>query len=168
VRVDPTAAIAPSRIEAGLASAMPASEALPFMVRADFSWLRQLRFRWEAVGNAWNQWVLGYDPQRQREVLSRLGMREPDWKAMTAAMATLCGLLLLALTAWALRKRIRLDPTQRAWNRLSRKLATHRPGAPPLGRAGGLRPARGAGPPRTGAVPIQAIAGSTSICAMAN
>ena len=122
VRVDPTAAIAPSRIEAGLASAVSASEALPFMVRADFSWLRQLRFRWEAIGNAWNQWVLGYDPQRQREVLSRLGMREPDWQAMTAAMATLCGLLLLALTAWTLHKRIRLDPTQRAWNRLSRKL----------------------------------------------
>jgi len=55
-------------------------------------------------------------------VLARLGMREPDWKAMTAAMAVLCGFLLLALTIWALRKRIRIDPTVRAWNRLSRKL----------------------------------------------
>ena len=67
--------------------------------------------------------MLGYDPQRQREVLSRLGMREPDWKAMTAVMATLCGFLLLGLTFWALHKRIRIDPTLRAWNRLSRKLA---------------------------------------------
>lgn len=123
VRIDPTAAVAPSRIEAGLASAVPAGEPLPFIVRADFSWLRQLRFRWEAVTNSWNQWVLGYDPLRQREVLSRLGMREPDWKAMTAAMAVLCGFLLLGLTAWALHKRTRLDPTVRAWNRLSRKLA---------------------------------------------
>lgn len=122
-RIDPTAAVAPNRIEAGLASALPAGEPLPFLVRADLSWLRQVRFRWEAVTNSWNQWVLGYDPLRQREVLSRLGMREPDWKAMTAIMAALCGLLLLGLTAWALHKRIRIDPTVRAWNRLSRKLA---------------------------------------------
>jgi hypothetical protein len=122
-RVDPTAAIAPSRIEAGLASAISAAEPLPFLVRTDLSWLRQLRFRWEAVGNAWNQWILGYNPQRQREVLKHLGMREPDWKAMTAAMAALCGLLLLGLTVWVLHKRIRLDPTVRAWNRLSRKLS---------------------------------------------
>lgn len=122
VRVDPTAAIAPNRIEAGLASAVPAGEPLPFLVRTDLSWLRQIRFRWEALSNSWNQWVLGYTPQRQREVLSRLGMREPDWQAMTAVMATLCGILLLGLTAWVLHKRGRLDPTLRAWNGLSRKL----------------------------------------------
>jgi transglutaminase-like putative cysteine protease len=123
LRVDPTAAVAPNRIEAGLASAVPVGEPLPFIVRADLSWLRQVRFRWEAVTNTWNQLVLGYDPQRQREVLSRLGLREPDWKAMTAIMAVLCGFLLLGLTAWALHKRVRLDPTLGAWNRLSRKLA---------------------------------------------
>lgn len=123
VRVDPTAAIAPNRIEAGLASAMPVGEPLPFLVRSNLSWLRQIRFRWEAVTNTWNQWVLGYTPERQRDVLARLGMRAPDWKAMTALMAALCGLLLLALTAWALHRHVRVDPTVRAWNRLSRKLA---------------------------------------------
>jgi len=122
VRVDPTAAVAPSRIEDGLASAVPSGEALPFMVRANLSWLRQLRFRWEAVTNSWNQWILGYDQRRQREVLSQLGLREPDWKAMTAIMAALCGALLLGLTAWVLQRRVREDPVLRAWNRLSRKL----------------------------------------------
>jgi hypothetical protein len=38
-------------------------------------------------------------------------------------MAVLCGLLLLGLTAWALHRRARIDPVQRAWNRLSRRLA---------------------------------------------
>ncbi len=123
VRVDPTAAIAPNRIETGLASAVPAGEALPFLVRADLPWLWQIRFRWEALSNSWNQWVLGYNPQRQREVLSRLGMREPNWQAMTGVMAVLCGILLLGLTAWVLYKRVHLDPALRAWNRLSRKLA---------------------------------------------
>ncbi|MBE7422251.1 MAG: DUF3488 domain-containing transglutaminase family protein [Zoogloeaceae bacterium] len=122
-RVDPTAAVAPNRIEVGLASAVPAGEPLPFLVRADLTWLKQLRYRWDAITNTWNQWVLGYDPQRQRELLSRLGMPQPDWKAMTVVMAALCGLLLLGLTAWALHRRTRIDPVQRAWNRLSRRLA---------------------------------------------
>ncbi len=123
VRVDPTAAIAPNRIEVGLASAVPAGEALPFLVRADLPWLWQIRFRWEALTNYWNQWVLGYNPQRQREVLSRMGMREPNWQTMTAIMAMLCGILLLLLTAWVLYKHVSVDPTLRAWNRLSHKLA---------------------------------------------
>ena len=123
VRIDPTAAIAPSRIESGLAAAVPEGDPVPFLVRSDLSWLRELRFRWEAMNNTWNQWVLGYNPQRQRELLSRLGLREPDWQSMTAALGVLTGLLMLGFTAWALRRRIRLDPALRAWNRLSRKLA---------------------------------------------
>lgn len=124
MRVDPTAAVAPARIEAGLAAAVPAGDPLPFLARSDLSWLRGIRFRWEAMSNSWNQWVLGYNPQRQREVLSRLGMREPDWRNMSAALAALCGILMVVLTAWALRHRVRIDPTLRAWNRLSRRLAT--------------------------------------------
>jgi len=123
LRVDPTAAVAPNRIETGLATAVGTGEPLPFMVRADLDWLRALRFRWEALSNSWNQWVLGYTPERQRELLSRLGMIEPDWQAMTAAMGTLCGLLLLGLMAWALRKRATRDPLLRAWERLSGKLS---------------------------------------------
>ncbi len=123
VRIDPTAAVAPSRIELGLASAMPAGEPLPMLMRRQFSWLRDVRFQWEAVTNTWNQWVLGYNPERQREVLSRLGMHEPDWRSMTAALTALCGLLMLALTALALRQHQRLDAAQRAWNKLSCKLA---------------------------------------------
>ncbi len=123
LRVDPTAAVAPSRIEIDLASAMPAGEPVPMLMRRQFSWLREVRFQWEAATNTWNQWVLGYNPERQREVLSRLGMHEPDWRSMTAALTTLCGLLMLVLTAWALRQHRGLDPALRAWNKLSRKLA---------------------------------------------
>ncbi len=123
VRVDPTAAIAPSRIEAGIASAVGAGEPLPFMVRADLSWLRKLRLQWEALSNGWNQWMLGYTPQRQREVLSRLGLGEPDWKNMTAVLVVLCGIFFLAMIPWALYQRQRTDAALRAWNRLSRKLA---------------------------------------------
>ena len=124
-RIDPTAAIAPSRIEKNLAGALPAGEPLPLLSRPQFGWLHQMRFRWDALANSWNQWVIGYNPQRQRDLLARLGMHSPDWQQKTAVFTGLCGALLLGFTAWALRQRQRLDPALAVWNRLSTKLARH-------------------------------------------
>jgi len=123
IRVDPTAAVAPSRIERGIAAALPSGEPLPILLRIDADWLRDLRNRWEATNNAWNQWVLGYNPQRQQELLSRLGFTEPDWRSMTTALALLCCLALLAVAAGALYQHKPADPVQRAWQRYCARLA---------------------------------------------
>ena len=123
LRVDPTAAIAPTRIERNMAVALPAGEARPLLARPAFLWLHQMRYRWDALANVWNQWVLGYNPQRQRELLTSLGMRAPDWQQMTAILTGLCGALLLGFTAWALHQRQKLDPALAAWNRLSKMLS---------------------------------------------
>jgi transglutaminase-like putative cysteine protease len=122
VRIDPTALSVPSRIEQNLAAAVPAGSNVPFMARLDLSLLREVRLRLDAVANTWNQWVIGYNPERQREFLNRLGMRAPDWRQMTATMAVLAGMVLLGLTAWALRQRRHTDAVQRIWLRLCRKL----------------------------------------------
>ncbi len=123
MRIDPTAAVSPSRIESGIAAAVPAGDPLPFLVGADAGWLRALRFRWEALGNAWNQWIIGYNLERQRELLTRLGMRDPDWRSAAAAMAVLTGVLLLVLAAWAAHEYRRQDRAARAWAAFSRKMA---------------------------------------------
>ncbi|EXI75633.1 MAG TPA: DUF3488 and transglutaminase-like domain-containing protein [Candidatus Accumulibacter phosphatis] len=123
VRYDPTAAVAPSRIEHGIVAALPEGEPLPGIVGLDVDWLRQLRYRWEAANNAWNQWVLGYNPQRQREILSRFGIPNADWQSMSASLAILCGVALLLVTVWTLPRRRRADPAQRAWNRYCTALA---------------------------------------------
>jgi hypothetical protein len=117
IRVDPTAAVAPSRIEQGISAALPADEALPMLSRIDIDWLRTMRNRWEAINNGWNQWVLGYNPERQRELLSRLGFKAPDWRSMTATLAVLCGVTLLIISWWTLYQRNTADPAQRAWRR---------------------------------------------------
>ncbi|TXI75451.1 MAG: DUF3488 domain-containing protein [Dokdonella sp.] len=123
VRVDPTAAVAPARIERGIAAALPEGEPLPAVVRLGADWLRHLRHRWEAAGNAWNQWVLGYNPQRQREVLSRLGLPDPDWRKMTASLAMLSGLALLVVVVWTLPRQRAQDPVRQAWLRFCQALA---------------------------------------------
>jgi hypothetical protein len=123
VRIDPTAISAPSRINSNLAAAVPSGEPLPFLARGDLAWLKELRNRLDAVTNGWNQWVLGYNPQRQRDLLASLGMKEPDWRSMTAILSMLCGGFMLGLTGWILRNRMRIDPALAAWRRFTARLA---------------------------------------------
>jgi transglutaminase-like putative cysteine protease len=124
LRVDPTAAAAPMRIERGLAEAVPQSDALPLMVRQNLGWVRSLRNGWEALANQWNQWVLGYNPDRQREMLSRLGMEQPSWQNMIVLLFWSVAAAILAIALWVLSKmRHREGPVQRAWTRFCAKLA---------------------------------------------
>ena len=123
IRIDPTAISAPSRISNNLAAAVPVNEGLPFLARADMVWLKELRYRLDAITNGWNQWVLGYNPQRQRDLLASLGLKEPDWRSMTAILSILCGGVMLGLTAWILRNRLRIDPTLAGWRRFTARLA---------------------------------------------
>lgn len=123
IRIDPTAAVSPTRVETGIAEALPFGEPLPALVQWRAEWLRNLRYRWEAVNNAWNQHILGYDPQRQRELLTRLGMPETDWRSLAMLLGIVCSLLVAAMTAWTLLQRPRLDPAVRLWQKALRELA---------------------------------------------
>jgi len=85
--------------------------------------MRGLRYRWEAINNAWNQQILGYDPQRQRELLSRLGLPEANWQQLATLLGAVSGLLLALITAWAIYQRPHHDPIVRLWHKALRHLA---------------------------------------------
>lgn len=140
VRVDPTAAVSPSRIETGIADALPAGEPLPALLQIRTTWLRTLRHRWEAINNAWNQQVIGYDLQRQRELLASLGLPHADWQQLAGLLALCTGALLATLTAWSLYHKPRPDPALRLWHKALRHLARRKvncaPWETPLALAG--------------------------------
>lgn len=102
VRVDPTAAVAPQRIEAGIASALPVEEAIARRAGEGAPWRRQLYLGLDALNNVWNQWVLGYNQQRQQQLLTWLygrgiGMREVVQTLSGVVMLLLLGFMLAAL-----------------------------------------------------------------------
>ena len=72
VRVDPTAAVSPERIEQDLSAAIEETDQLPMMARGDYPLLRKAFLNWDSVNNGWNQWVLGYDDKKQMELLNKL------------------------------------------------------------------------------------------------
>jgi protein-glutamine gamma-glutamyltransferase len=122
-RVDPTAAAVPVRVELGITAAAPAGATLPLLMRTNLNWLKGLRNNWEALTNQWNQWVLGYNPDRQREMLSWLGVPQPSWQTMTVMLFWSVAGVLLLTAVWLLRGIRREDTVQRAWLRFCEKLA---------------------------------------------
>ncbi len=125
VRVDPTGAIAPDRVQRGLSAALSDKAALPFMERNPPQWMRDLRFNLDALANQWNQWVLGYDSERQFAFLTRLGMESITWQKMALNMSAGVGLVIAVFALFMLRHLYtrRPDKVQAAWLKLCRKLA---------------------------------------------
>ncbi|MCP4042370.1 MAG: DUF3488 domain-containing transglutaminase family protein [Gammaproteobacteria bacterium] len=129
IRVDPTASVAPNRIEQGIDMVLPPRIG-PIMALglSDNTLLynlwRRLRFNWDAVNNWWNQWVLGYDPVRQKNLLSRFGIDNRNWQHIGLSLLAFSVLPLLAVAIW-LRNRLRIqrDPARIVYDRFCRKLA---------------------------------------------
>jgi len=125
VRVDPTAAVAPQRIERDLSSAMGANEPVPGRFARQIPFLSRARLAWDAVNNFWNDRIVQYNELKQKSLLEWLGIDDPDWRDLGVAFAaTLLTFfaVMSAYLAWKFRPRHR-DPAQRAYDTLCRKLA---------------------------------------------
>ena len=112
-RVDPTAAVAPDRIEIGRAGSMMGGAASAWGLSAPSALLHQLTLTLDAMNAKWNEWILGYGPENQDKFMELLGMDDPDWRKM---MLTLVGLVvgLILLISLILSWRYRAPKRDRA------------------------------------------------------
>ncbi len=117
-RVDPTAAVAPNRIELGLRQSLPETERMLVNARSWFS-LSGFGNAWEEANFSYTKWVIGFDRDRQKALLKDLGLAGID-------VFTALGWMLLAITAsgalmggawwlWVKRNEQKIDPAMRAW-----------------------------------------------------
>lgn len=128
VRVDPTAAVAPERVEPSdiltdLAGGAPAR----FQIGDPgelYRWVHGLRLLADAVDAGWRNWVLDYSRSRQQGLLNAFGLGFLREYGLAAAMI-LGSALMLALVAAAIgRGRRPRDPLQKVYLRFCRQLAT--------------------------------------------
>ncbi len=131
-RIDPTAAVAPERIERGVDFDQQAAagdvrfnadaEGLAGPAFGFRRWLRQARLFWSSVDHAWNLWVLAYDPESQKRFWEALGII--DWRGLIAwlgGLLALCGGA-AALLFWP-RRKAASDPAAKLYGRFLKKLA---------------------------------------------
>lgn len=123
VRVDPTAAVAPGRIRAFQRLAAPPGMVAQALGNFSPTLAAQLRAAWEAVNNAWSQWVLNYTEGKQLKLLENLGFESPSWQDLSKLLIAILVLASLAGTAWTLWERAQHDPWLRLLARARKRLA---------------------------------------------
>jgi transglutaminase-like putative cysteine protease len=116
VRIDPTAAVAPERIELGIDQAVAEIDALPMFVRPGAQWLKNAYFSWDNLNNNWNQWVLGYDNQKQLDFLEKLSGKDLSITDIAIWMIAMMLTTMLIMAAFLLKKEsLKLTPVQRVY-----------------------------------------------------
>ena len=144
VRVDPTFAVAPDRIDAGIERALAGEELLWFLGRSRDDLLARLtetvRQTWEAVNTRWNMWFMGFSAEDQTALLRRLGIsagRQGGWLLfMVLPPLFIAGVILLG---WVRKKEHRKpleDKVLKIYGRFLNKMA--RAGIPKASHQGPL------------------------------
>jgi transglutaminase-like putative cysteine protease len=97
-RVDPTAAVAPERVDEGRTGAIFDGSASAWGLSAPSKLLHNVVLAWDAANDKWNEWILGYGPENQERFMSWLGMDEPDSGKMMLTLVALVTLLTMAIS----------------------------------------------------------------------
>lgn len=118
-RIDPTAAVAPSRVEDG---ALDALEGRRHWL--DYEWVRELRNGMDWMNRAWNDWVIAFDAARQSGLLGFLGVERLGTRSLVLLLALAMVVIALLVTPWLLRlgRNRERDPVVRHWRRFLERL----------------------------------------------
>ncbi len=123
VRIDPTAAVSPERIEQGIGDSILERDELPIMARHDFPLLKKAFLNWDNINNGWNQWVLGYDDKKQLEFLSKLSGKDLTLTDLAVSMIVTLLAAMAATTFFVLKKtKIKLNPAEKVYANYLKKL----------------------------------------------
>ena len=112
-RVDPTAAVAPERIEYGTRGAELEGLGESWGFSTPSKLLQNLTMTWDALNAKWNDWVLGYGPETQNKFMNWLGMDDPNWRKMLLTLVCSVVGLILAISGLMM-LRYRAPPRDRA------------------------------------------------------
>ncbi len=123
-RVDPTAALAPDRLNIDLRGWLAGGEEAAERQRRSLWWRISQRSRllWDSLAYAWQDRVIDFNQDTQRGFLEQFGLRQS--RLLLLFLSLIVILSVGAVMAFWLRRPARLtDPWIRAWHRVGRKLA---------------------------------------------
>ena len=122
IRVDPTAAVAPDRVQRGRSLRPPPGLMAGAINSLSPALADQLRKQWEGMNNRWNQWVLSYARGQQFDLMKALGFEAPSWQDLAVLLTLLLCSGALGGAIWAWWDRRRQDPWQRLQQRVQARL----------------------------------------------
>ncbi|XQW83519.1 transglutaminaseTgpA domain-containing protein [Thalassotalea piscium] len=109
IRIDPTAAVNPERVEKGFSESLQQEQSLLsndfFSAFNTSQWLNQIRYMLEAVDFQWTKWVVGYSINNQIDILKNIYAVFVSYKKQIAIFITLLILLVLGVITFEQTKR---------------------------------------------------------------
>jgi len=124
-RIDPTSAIAPERVERGLADTANAEDPLVSRWQSRTAWFAGARLRLDLLREIWRERILDFDQDSQRKLLEMLNIPEPDGQKLVMLLGLGMALVLGWLT-WQVHRELApqsRDIAARTYARLCAKLA---------------------------------------------
>jgi hypothetical protein len=132
-RIDPTAVVAPERLQRGIFDLLSDSLPATSTFMRNSVWLNRLEHLWDGANHWWQERVVEFNTRAQLDLLRKLGIDSPSWQHLGWAFAG--GLVLwIAWVTLTLRRgvaRLKPDRIGRAWIRATRKLARVAPARAP-------------------------------------
>lgn len=125
VRIDPTSAVSPLRIERNLDEALSEQENPRYMLHQGTAAIARLRLVWDSINNRWNQWILGYTQETQKMFMSHLGFKNPHPASLVMLLAITLSITLVIIAIISLKNRRyrRDDKLQQLYLKLGKRLA---------------------------------------------
>ncbi|RZL03576.1 MAG: DUF3488 domain-containing protein [Rubrivivax sp.] len=111
VRADPTAAVAPERIDRSRPLAAPRKGLAGALPQLDSPLWRRGKAFWEATNHRWNVWVLQYSRGTQKQLLGQLGWDANDWADVARALTIALSSIAVAGVGWLWLTRERQRPS---------------------------------------------------------
>ncbi len=90
-RYDPTAAVAPQRVEQGMAAALPDDEPVPRMARNNANWLKNFQLSMDKFNHQWQRMVVDFNNHSQTELWEKLGFPKPKLWHLTLLVLLISG-----------------------------------------------------------------------------
>ncbi len=131
VRVDPTAAIAPHRIEEQLRMDYSQRDSLfdDFGFDAvdlnNIGWIKQFEYWMDQANTGWNDWILDYNQDSQRKLFEGIGLKNLTSQQVSILMMVLLAGFLMFVSFRLVRTKQPIDPVQASLKILTRKLNKH-------------------------------------------
>lgn len=126
IRIDPTAAVSPLRIEQGIDNAL-GDEAASFRIENRNPLFGNLLYSWDNLQHSWNDWVINYDDRKQRLFLQKLDVGIENAGDMIIALVILLASFsgLFWLISWYRERPPKPEEYEILFRRFTAKMAKH-------------------------------------------
>lgn len=125
IRFDPTGAVAPSRVEQNMASALGVNEPVPMMARRGNDLFRRIKLGIDELNYDWQRLIVNFNNDTQHKLWEKLGLPKLQLWQITMTVLVVSAIWCVFVLGWPITVKKGATKEQRTWNRYISLLKRH-------------------------------------------